>query len=104
MRLRSTLRSRRSRLVDADDWCAQGDGAGQLLLVAHLGQHAEAELLGHREQGAIALVGEHREHQEDGVRLIVAGQIDLIGVNHEILAQHRLLDATSHPRQKGKIP
>ena len=82
----------------------QRDGAGQLLLVAHFGQHAQTQLLGHREQGAIALVGEHREHQQDGVRLIVAGQIDLIGVNHEILAEHRLADAAAHPRQEGKIP
>ncbi len=36
-------------VVDANHRRAEGDGAGQLLLVAHLGQHAKAELLGHRE-------------------------------------------------------
>ncbi len=34
----------------------------------------------------------------------MAGQIDLIGVNHEILAEHRLADAAAYPRQKGEIP
>ncbi|MNH15346.1 hypothetical protein D3C79_749580 [compost metagenome] len=34
----------------------------------------------------------------------MAGQIDLIGVNHEVLAQHRLLDPGAYPGQEGKIP
>ncbi|MNJ24967.1 hypothetical protein D3C77_193990 [compost metagenome] len=91
-------------VVDANHGGAEGQGAIPLLCIAHLGQHPEAQLFRHLEQGAIALVGEHREHQQDGVRLIVAGQIDLIGVNHEVLAQHRLLDPGTHPGQEGEIP
>ena len=91
-------------VVDANHRGAEVDGAGQLLLVAHLGEHPQAQFFRHFEQGAIPLVGEHGEHQEDGVRLIVAGQIDLIGVNHEVLAEHRLLDAAPYPGQEGEIP
>ena len=59
-------------VVDADHARLQRDRALQLFFTDHFGQHAHVQAVGHRRQLAVLLVGQHRQHQQDGVGLIVA--------------------------------
>ena len=87
-------------VVDADHARFQRDRALQLFFTDHFGQHAHVQAVGHRRQLAVLLVGQHRQHQQDGVGLIVARQVNLIRIDDKVFAQHRLADGFTDQRQE----
>ena len=77
-------------VINADDFGLQCNGAFQLFLVAHFGQHAHIQTVRHGGKLAILLVVQHREHQQAGIRLMEARQVDLVSVDDKVFAQNRL--------------
>ncbi|MNY21018.1 hypothetical protein D3C86_1545370 [compost metagenome] len=55
----------------------------------HLDQHIEVEGLGGRRQLGQLRIGQRRDYQQHAIGAQGAGLDDLVGVDHEILADHR---------------
>ena len=76
-------------VVDADERGAQHERPLQLLAVVDLGQDVHAERLGQARKFLEARVREARHDEEHAVRPQQARFVDLVGVDHEVLAQDR---------------
>ncbi|VGP09637.1 hypothetical protein SB00612_00933 [Klebsiella pneumoniae] len=87
-------------VVNAHHLRLQGDGALQFLFIADFGQHAHIQAVSHRRELTILFIVEHREHQQTGVGLIVARQVDLVRVDGEVLTQDRLRRDLADDRQE----
>ena len=87
-------------VVHPDDAGSQPDRAVQLGFSMHLGQGAHPEPGGRVGAGLIGGVVQHREHQQHGVGAVVPSFHHLVGVQHEVLAQHRLGDRRPHLGQQ----
>lgn len=87
-------------VVNPDHFSLQRNGALQLLFVADFSQHAHVQAMGHGGQLTVAIVIQHRQHQQAGVGLVVARQVDLVRIDGEVLAQNRLRRDGADDRQK----
>ena len=87
-------------VVNAHHLRLQGDGALQFLFIADFGEHAHIQAVSHRRELTILFIVEHREHQQAGVGLIVARQVDLVRVDGEVLTQDRLRRDLADDRQE----
>ena len=76
-------------VVDADRCRAQCAGACGILRVKNFGQDIQAERSGERVKGVQGVVVQNPDDQQDGVRVQGSALVNLIGVDDEVLAQHR---------------
>ncbi|CRZ51815.1 Uncharacterised protein [Vibrio cholerae] len=72
------------------------------MFVADFGEYAHTKVVRHSSQFTILIIIEHRQHQQNRIRLIMTRQINLIRVDHKIFAQDRLSHLSAHLRQKLK--
>ncbi len=86
-------------VIDTDDARAQSQRPVQFGLIMDFRHHVEAEPLGDLGTGAISIIIEDRENQEDRIRPEEAGLEDLIGIDDDVLGQNRAIDAGADPRQ-----
>ena len=78
-------------VVDADELGVEAERAVELDLVVHFDQRVHAPLGGGVEQIARRVVADGGEDDEDAVGAPGAGFGHLVGLEHEVLAQHRQL-------------
>ena len=78
-------------VVDADELGVERQRAVQLDLVVHLDQRVHPPFGGGVEQVARGVVADRGEDDQDAVGAPGAGLGDLVGLEHEVLAQHRQL-------------
>ena len=90
-------------VVDANDLGAQFDGTLEFSLGTDLGEHAHLQGCGYCGQLTVLLVIQHRQHQQYRIGLMMARQVDLVGIDDEVLAQHRYADLAAYPGQKGEV-
>ncbi|OQC18656.1 MAG: hypothetical protein BWX70_03449 [Verrucomicrobia bacterium ADurb.Bin070] len=76
-------------VIDADRCRAQCAGTCGILLVKNFGQDIQAERTGERVKGVQGVIVKNADDQQDGVRVQGGALVNLIGVDNEILAQHR---------------
>ena len=84
-------------VVDADQRRLQPQRAVQLGAVVHFDQHRHAERLRRGLEVGQLRVVEDRRDQQDAVGADRARLVDLVGVDDEVLAQHRQLAGTRAP-------
>ena len=78
-------------VVDADQRRAQLQRRGQLVAVMHFHQHVQAQFQRAGFQFRHQAVVERRDDQQDRIGAHRARFVDLVHVDHEVLAQHRNL-------------
>ena len=87
-------------IVDADHFSLQRNCALQFLFIAHFGQHAHVQAMRDGGELTILLIVQHRKHQQTGISLVVARQVDLIRIDSKVLTQNRLRRDLADHRQK----
>ncbi|MNT32298.1 hypothetical protein D3C72_1681710 [compost metagenome] len=87
-------------VIDTDHARFQSNGPLQLFFADHFGQHAHVQAVRNRSQLTVLIVVQHGQHQQNGVGLIEARQIDLIRVDNKVFAQHRLCHRLADQRQE----
>ncbi|CAM5707752.1 hypothetical protein STENM36S_08369 [Streptomyces tendae] len=90
--------------VDADQPCSRGHRPLRLRLVVHLHEGVETRLARHRHQLREQRRVECGHDQQDQVRTVRTGLPHLVGVDHEVLAQHGQVHARADGVQIGEGP
>ena len=99
------LEGAETAVVDSDEIGTDGQGPLELRLVVDLDQRVETEPFGVLAQSREILVGERRHDEQHRVGPSDPRLVELIGVDHEVLAQQRQLDgvALNDAVAKGRI-
>ena len=90
--------------VDADDPCPGVDRAPGLVLVVDLDQGGEAQLLGQLAKRDEVALPERGDDEQDEVGTERPGLEHLVGLDGEVLAQHRDRDAVPDRFKVGQAP
>ena len=89
-------------VVDADQRGARGDRSPELGFVVHLDQGVEADRRHSPSSSGQAAVVERRGDEQHGGGARRGGLPDLVGIDHEILAQHRQRDGRGDRLEVGQ--